>query len=73
MISEEVLKKIWGEETDKVLGNHPTIEHPSRVFMSSLINGLELSSGTLLKAKDEVIRQGSSRPVFSRKLSMSDY
>lgn len=68
-----MVKKLWDEDTDKVLGAHATIEHPSRVFMSSLINGLEMSEGTVLKAKDEVVKQGSTRPSYSRKLSMSDY
>jgi len=48
---------MFGEDVDKTLKAHPTIEHPSKVFMSNLLGGIQMKEGTSLKNKrDEIIK-----------------
>jgi hypothetical protein len=65
---------LFGEiGTDKIL-NHPTILHPSKIFMSSLINLLEPTEGACIKDRqDNILKEGKSRQSFSKKRTRNEY
>ena len=69
-----MIQKMFGEDVDKTLKAHPTIEHPAKVFMSNLLGGIEMKEGTCLKNKrDEIIKEGSPRKTVSSKKSLLEY
>jgi hypothetical protein len=62
-----------GSETNKVL-DHPTIKHPSKMFMNNVLAGMQMGTGIILRDKSEsVIKKGSSRPIYSRQQSLQEY
>lgn len=50
--STAMIKKMFGTDVDNVLSQSPTIEHPSRVFMSSLMGTMEPCEGMKVKNGD---------------------
>lgn len=69
-----MISKMFGEDVDRFLKMHPTIEHPASVFMSNLLNGINLKDGASIKDQnEEVLREGSPRKLQSRKCSLVEY
>ena len=69
-----MISRMFGEDVDKALMAHPTIEHPASVFMSNLLGGINLQEGTSIKDQnEEVLREGSPRKLQSRKCSLLEY
>jgi hypothetical protein len=68
-----MIAKMFGEDVDRTLKAHPTIEHPSKVFMSNLIGGIELREGTTLKDKHDDVIAASPRKNISSKKTLHEY
>jgi hypothetical protein len=43
---------MFGETTDKIIGNNPDIVHPNKLFMGSLLGSINLVEGAMIR-KDE--------------------
>jgi hypothetical protein len=70
--STAMVKKMFGAEVDILIDRSPTIEHPSKVFMSSLVGTIEPVSGSKLKTdNDQVLKEGQK--WHSSKRSLHEY